>query len=160
MAFDVIATNSSSHTCHARLPHLPRTSTRICLHNCERKHPHQRSWFGYTWTFLRFTTGATNDSPRWRLMCLRRKAAPTLATHLCHIFPEQSKAVYGCTPQPTYFVFKHVHPYHKLANNHIYGCTQPIYGCTPQRTYLIRVNLYMNDNCYGYTHDSCVNICS
>ena len=91
-------------------------------------------------------------------MCLRRKAAPTLATHLCHIFPEQSKAVYGCTPQPTYFVFKHVHPYHKLANNHIYGCTQPIYGCTPQRTYLIRVNLYTNDNSYGYTLDSCVHM--
>ena len=88
MAFDVIATNTSSRTCHARLPHLPRTSTRICLHNCERKHPHQRSWFGSRWIFLRFTSGATNDSPGWRLMLLRPQAAPILATHLPRTFPE------------------------------------------------------------------------
>ena len=49
-------------------------------------------WF-FTGIFLRFTEGATNESPRWRLMRLRPNAAPTLATHLCHTLRKQKRTV-------------------------------------------------------------------
>jgi hypothetical protein len=40
--------------------HPPRTYTKICLHSWSCKHPHQRTWFGSRWIFLRFTTSATS----------------------------------------------------------------------------------------------------
>ena len=86
--FDAFVTKCTSHTCHAPPSHLPRTYTKICLHSRSSTQPHQRSWFGSMWIFLRFTTGATNDSLWCRLMRLRPNAPPTLATHPCHPFPE------------------------------------------------------------------------
>ena len=101
MVFDAFATNCSSHTGHAPPWHLPRTYTKVCLHSWSCKQPHQPSWFGSVGIFLRFAKGATNDSPRWRLMRLRPTAAPTLATHLRDTFPCRDRKMWRddvCSP--------------------------------------------------------------
>ena len=84
----IAAPTLATHLCHTFSEYVRRF---VCIVDHAHSHTSGRGVVlqGY---FCDSLPGATNDSPRWRLMRLRPIAAPTLATHLYHTFPEHKQA--------------------------------------------------------------------
>jgi len=94
--FDAFATNSSSHTCHAPLSHIPRTSTSICLHSGSCTQPRtvracvracvrvcRRSCVRGTTTTILITTTATTTTTTTTCVCVSVSVCGYVCVRVC-----------------------------------------------------------------------------